>query len=82
MSYYLVKHGDGDIRLHAEDGTEPLSSGWGSWPSRTEIAEQIAADGPGGSLLGDPSLRPAFVDTVTGGLKERDLTRDGETVPW
>jgi len=82
MTHYLVKHSEGDVRLHAEDGTEPLSSGWSEWPDANDIADQCAADGPGGSLLGQDDLRAAFVDAVSGGINRRDLTIDAETVPW
>lgn len=82
MTHYLVKHGEGDLRLHAEDGTEPLLSGWSDWPEANQIADQCASDGPGGSLLGEDDLRVAFVDTVSGGLHRRDLTIGDETVPW
>ncbi len=82
MTHYLVKHSDGEYRIHAEDGTEPLSSGWSERPSTNDIADQCAADGPGGSLLGQSDLRAVFVDAVSGGIMFRDLTTDGETVPW
>ncbi|MCD2202733.1 hypothetical protein [Halobacterium sp. KA-6] len=82
MTHYLVKHSEGDVRLHAEDGSEPLSSGWSEWPSPNDVAEQCAADGPGGSLLGQDVLREVFVDAVSGEIHKRDLTLDGESVPW
>lgn len=82
MTHYLVKHSEGDVRLHAKDGSEPLSSGWPDWPTANEIADQCATDGPGGSLLGQSDLRATFVDAVSGGIDRRDLTIDGETVPW
>jgi len=82
MTHFLVRHSDNDIRLHDADGNEPLSRGWAEWPTVNEIANQCAAEGPGGSLLGDATLRSAFVDAVSGGIKKRDLTLDDETVPW
>lgn len=82
MTHYLVKHSEEDVRIHAEDGTEPLSNGWSEYPTVNEIAAQCAEDGPGGSLLGQQDLRTAFVDAVTGGIKRRDLTIEDETVPW
>lgn len=82
MTHHLVKHAEGDVRLHAEDGTEPLSSGWFDWPTTTEIADQCADDGPGGSLLGQADLRAVFVDAVSGSISRRDLTIEAETVPW
>lgn len=82
MVHYIVKHGSEDYRLHADDGTEPLSSGWSDRPDANDIADQCAADGPGGSLLGDYALRGVFVDAVSGGLVYRDLTIPDETVPW
>jgi len=82
MTHYLVKHDSNDIRLHAVDGTEPLSSGWSDWPDANQIADQCAADGPGGSLLGQADLREAFVDAVSSGINRRDLTIPDETVPW
>lgn len=81
MTHYVVKHAEHDVRLHAEDGSEPLSEGWETWPSPNDIADQCAADGPGGSLLGDADLRAAFVDAVSGGLDHLDTTR-GDPVPW
>jgi hypothetical protein len=82
MSHYLVGHAEGDWRVHADNGTEPLSTGWNHRPTVNEITEQAAEDGPGGSLLGRSDLRSLFVDAVSGGIVYRDLTRDGETVPW
>jgi hypothetical protein len=82
MTHYIVKHSDGDFRVHSEDGSEPLSQGWSSRPNTNEIAGQAAKDGPGGSLLGDADLRSLFVDTVSDGLRYRDLTTPDETVPW
>lgn len=82
MTYYIVKHGIEDYRIHAEDGTEPLSNGWSERPTAHDIADQCAADGPGGSLLGDPDLRGVFVAAVSAGFNYRDLTIDDETVPW
>lgn len=82
MTHYLVKHSDGDVRYHAEDGSEPLSTGWSDWPTVNDIADQCAAEAPGGSLLGQTNLRGAFVDAVSGGINRRDLTNPDETVPW
>lgn len=82
MTHYLVKHTDGDIRLHAEDGSEPLSTGWSDWPTLNDIADQCAEDGPGASFLGQKEIRAAFVDAVSGGIHRRDMTIPDETVPW
>jgi len=82
MTHYVVKHDSNDYRVHAEDGTEPLLSGWSERPNVNDIAKQCADDGPGGSLLGNQDLRGVFVDATSGGLVYRDLTIDGETVPW
>jgi len=82
MTHYLVRHAEDDIRLHFEDGSEPLTSGWSGWPDPNDIVDQCAADGPGGSLLGQTELREVFVDAVSGGIIKRDLTIDEETVPW
>lgn len=79
---YLVKHAVNDYRIHLEDGSEPLSSGWAERPDPNDIADQCAADGTSGSLLGDPDLRAVFVDTVSRRLVYRDLTTPDETVPW
>lgn len=82
MTHYIVKHATDEYRLHAEDGSEPLSSGWADRPDANDIADQCAADGPGGSLLGNADLRAVFVDAVSDGLRYRDLTIPDETVPW
>lgn len=82
MTHYLVKHSEGDVRLHAKDGSEPLSSGWSDWPTLKDIADQCAEDGPGGSLLAQADLRAVFVDVVSGGINKRNLTITDETVPW
>lgn len=82
MTHYIVCHDESDYRLHAEDGTEPVSTSWSERPSTNDITNAIADAGPGGSLLGDEVLRQAFVDAVSGGLRYRDLTTEGETVPW
>lgn len=82
MTHYLVKHGNSEYRLHAEDGTEPTGTAFSERPDTTDLADDIADAGPGGSLLGDPTLRPAFVDVVSGGINYRDLTIPDETVPW
>jgi hypothetical protein len=82
MTHYVVKHASDDYRVHASDGTEPLSSGWSDRPDANDIADQCADDSPTGSLLGQADLRAVFVDAVSAGLVYRDLTIDGETVPW
>jgi hypothetical protein len=78
---FLVKHGESDYRIHLQDGTEPLSSGWSERPTANQIADQCAADAPGNSLLGQTDLRTVFVDITTNGLRYRDLTNPNETVP-
>lgn len=82
MTHYLVKHAANDFRLHRQDGTEAVTATWTDRPNVNDLATAIAADGPGGSLLGDPDLRAAFVDVVSGGVRYRDLTISDETVPW
>lgn len=81
MTHYLVRHTDGDIRLHSEDGSEPLSGGWDHWPTVKDIANKCAAKAPDGSLLGRTELRSVFIDAVSGGVERRDLTI-GQTLPW
>lgn len=82
MTHYIVKHSSSEYRVHAPDGSEPLSSAFTDKPGPNEIANQCAADGPGGSLLGQDGLRAVFVDAVSGGMVYRDLTIADETVPW
>jgi hypothetical protein len=82
MTHYLIKHADGEWRLHDDTGAEPTGDVWASRPDTNELASAIAAAGPGGSLLGDDALRAAFVDIVSGGLIYRDLTINGETKPF
>jgi len=82
MTHYIVKHSGSDYRIHAEDGSEPLSSGWSSKPTKIDIADQASEDVPAGSLLGNQDLRRVFVDTISGDLSYRDLTVSDETVPW
>lgn len=82
MTHFLVKHSDGKIRFHAEDGTEPLSETWMGRPDKHDIATAIAEEAPGGSLWGQADYRNAMVDTLSGEFVWRDLTNDAETVPW
>lgn len=46
MTHYVVTHGPDDIRLHAEDGTEPISQTWTVRPTTNDLADAIAAAGP------------------------------------
>ena len=80
MTLYLVKHAEGDYRLHVEDGTE-LGAGSSRPDKRTQV-DWLADYHNGASILGDPNARSHYTDIVAGGVNYRDLTIDGETVPW
>lgn len=80
MTLYIVKHGDNDYRLHAEDGTE-LGSGTNR-PDAREMVDWLAEYHNGASILGNVTARRRYTDIVTGEVRYRDLTIDGETVPW
>lgn len=92
MSLYLVKHASGDWRLHRSDGSEITT--WSSDPREDSNGNPVTpipafVDGiagttstSGDAVLGDPQGRTDHVMAVAGDWNYRDLTLDGETVPW
>lgn len=80
MTLYLVCHGESDYRLYTKDGTE-IGSGPERPNGRTQV-DWLAEYHNGASILADPDARKQFFDIATDGVVYRDLTIDGETVPW
>lgn len=84
MTLYLVKHPNGDVRLHDDSGNVLFDVPDGitdSDSAEKKLVEAFVAGNPNAELLGD-SVRPHFVDLVAGNWKYRDLTIDSESVPW
>jgi len=77
---YLVFDGD-RYTLHHADGTQ-IGTGWDDRPDTSQMADAVAEAYTGLSLLGEPMARQAFVDVTAGGLNYRDLSIEGESVPW
>lgn len=85
---YLVKHAADDWRLHKADGAE-IGSGWSSDPRpddpqqsvRPAFVDQVADEHRGAGLIGDANARHDYA-RATESWSFRDLTLDGETVPW
>jgi|GEM_PF-5721563 len=80
MTLYIVKHGADDYRMHAVDGTV-LGQGSAHPDARTKV-DWLSEYHNGASILANPTARAQYTDIVTGSVKYRDLTRDGEGVPW
>ena len=68
MSLFLIKHDDGRYRLHKSDGSETGDS----WTWGADWLDERSED------------MTAAVESAVGGASwnYRDLTIDGETVPW
>lgn len=80
MTLYLVKYGADDWRLHADDGEE-IGSGQDRPDKRTQV-DWLSNFHNGASILSNPEARGDYTDIVTGEVRYRDMTMDGETVPW
>lgn len=81
MTLYLVKHGADDYRLHRADGSQ-IGETKTTRPTDRAMVDMLAAEHNGASILGDPDARREYTDVVTGAVRFRDLTIDGESVPW
>jgi hypothetical protein len=84
MTLCLVKHADGDVRLHDESGAELFDAPdtiQDSDNAERELVEAFVDANTTADLLGD-DVRPHFVDLVSGNWIYRDLTISDETVPW
>jgi len=85
MSLYVVKHGSSDYRLHRSDGTEIDTFDSDPRDSETlipDLVDSVAAAHVGASILGDQQARRDHAQVVNGDWNYRDLTLNGETVPW
>ena len=82
MTLYVIKHDDEDYRLHRQDGTEIGSPDWDEHPTAMMMVEALAEEHSGASILGNADARWEYTQVVTNEVRYKDLTIDGETVPW
>lgn len=81
MTLYLVKHSENDFKLHQEDGTV-LGTNRTERPDKREMANILAEEYGGSSIMGNETARSQYTDVVAGAVNYRDLTFEQETVPW
>lgn len=76
----LVKHGENDWRLYHDDGTQ-IGSGVENRPNQAGMADILAEEYPGNSMLANATPRAIYTDIVTENVVFVDAAA-GQVAPW
>lgn len=76
----LVKHGSDDWRLYQDDGTQ-IGSSVSDRPNRMGMADILAEEFPGNSMLANATPRGIYTEIVTENVSFVDVDA-GQSLPW